>query len=411
MNQPRANDPLSSSARRSILGRFLATLRRHRKFLGVALVSFLVLELFALPRIPRVLPLYARTKLPPPLYIIGQATVDEFPPKDYVLLLGDSYAEGWGDWMRELEDVANPKFCHTHLMHEAGLQVLNFGRGGADNVSAMAYLLNKRLAALWRIRLAPPPRILVQFYEGNDLSGNLEGAVRRGAAAWVEGAIRPTIPAAEYVRLEAKRGFRDGLPGSFYSTYLLLNLLKPRRLSIFSAERLELIEGPPPDANVVHSGGRLYHLDGRLQGPAPGLNEDTLQYGFDLLEESLAYLLERFPESEVILLYIPSPASCYELHSPIIRTASQALPGVLEMDSQEVWRRADDMRSRVAALCRGFEIRFLDATDAARAAAALQPLHGPVDGHHFNRAGYIMLAAVALEGLMATNEEDEDAAE
>ena len=127
-------------------------------------MGYLLAELVVMPLVAMRASLSLRVQLPAPLFILGQSSWDGLRPSDYVLVLGDSYAQGNGDWLAEVDRSGNPPFHSTHLIHErTGRDVVSFGHSGAGSVAAMAYLVEKRFAALARMGFGRPEEVLVCF--------------------------------------------------------------------------------------------------------------------------------------------------------------------------------------------------------------------------------------------------------
>jgi len=83
-------------------------------------------------------------------------------PHDPVLLLGDSYAQGAGDWLLETDPNRNGPFHSAHVINRlTGRDVITLGVSGAYSKDA------------WYLRLPPPHVAVVYFSEGSDLNDNL----------------------------------------------------------------------------------------------------------------------------------------------------------------------------------------------------------------------------------------------
>src|SRR3954453_4634068 len=96
-------------------------------------------------------------------------------PRDYVALLGDSYAEGQGDGLLAANGDRAKLLHSAHVLHRlTGRDVISLGIGGAGFVQAMGRQPSRILrdGCFLYPRLDPPRRMLVYFYEGNDLDEN-----------------------------------------------------------------------------------------------------------------------------------------------------------------------------------------------------------------------------------------------
>jgi len=351
-------------------------------------IGFLLVEVAVVPLIVMSSSLRMRGWLPAPLAIMGQSSKDGLIPRDYVLILGDSNAEGHGDWLTEslAAGERNPAFHSAHVIHaETGRDVITFGRGGAGNVAATAYVVEKRFAALWRAGLGEPRDVLVFFYEGNDPTDNINEARRRfGLGERTPESYRDD-EWRNFVAARAKRGWQRGVPGALFTPYLILNALKGGTAGGRSGAGVPQVlpfvpdfDGTPPDENFV----------------ALELTDAELTFSLDALEHSVAWAHDRFADSRLTIVYIPAPMSCYEIVSPRVQIQRYNRERDEHYPVADVRRRSDENRARVSAIATELEAGFLDLTPGLRAAAAMELIHGPVDGKHFNRAGYTRMGEI-----------------
>src|SRR5215212_243131 len=131
---------------------------------------------FSLLGLPYV-PLRLQGDLPDDIRIFAQSSKAGVVPRDPILLLGDSYAQGFGDWLLEANPNRNGPFHSAHVIQTlTGRDVISLGRSGAGSgeglavLPAVAYSYAKQA---WRLRLPAPHAIAVYFYEGNDLNDNM----------------------------------------------------------------------------------------------------------------------------------------------------------------------------------------------------------------------------------------------
>jgi len=136
-----------------------------------AIIELLFFRLF-LPY----LSLNLMTHLPDTAGVLVQNSKSGFVPHDYVALLGDSYAEGVGDWLWQAHGNRAKPYHSANVIHEAtGRDVVSFGRAGAGSAEAVV-LRPARILAGSECYLFPniePPRdMFIYFYEGNDIDDN-----------------------------------------------------------------------------------------------------------------------------------------------------------------------------------------------------------------------------------------------
>src|ERR1041384_2252803 len=135
------------------------------------LVASFVIFRFLLPH----LSLNLHPHFPDVAEVFAQTSKAATVPRDYIALLGDSYAEGQGDGLLAANGD-RAKFVHSaHVLHRlTGRDVVSLGLGGAGSVQAMGRQPAPSLSAVCFLapRLDPPRQIVVYFYEGNDLEEN-----------------------------------------------------------------------------------------------------------------------------------------------------------------------------------------------------------------------------------------------
>lgn len=367
-------------------------------------LSYLLLEVLLLPALGTYAPLRWRTWVPAPMTILGLPTKSGFLPQDYVLVVGDSYAEGQGDWLMEvMGEPGDPPYQATHVLHElTARDVIWFGRGGADNVSSTAFLTEKRFASLARVGLGPPRDVLVYFTENSDPADNLRHARRRldlGPRAIDSYSDREL---EQFVAVRAREGYWEGVWGTFFGPYVLANLVKGGGRPEWAGDSDITPWSPGDDAdpgdNVFLAGGRTYRFARNAQGPALELEEGELVYNFRVLRHALAWIQRRFEGSSITLVYLPSQLACYEVVSPEVH-ARTCLERPGDFPSESIAPRSEELRRRARAVAEGLGIAFLDTTPGLQAAAREQLIHGPRDGKHLNRAGYTALGRILAEAL------------
>ena len=110
----------------------------------------------------RYVPLRLHLHLPEDVRVFAQSSKSGVVPHDPVLLLGDSYAQGAGDWLLETDPNRNGPFHSAHVINRlSGRDVITLGVSGAYSKDA------------WYLRLPPPHVAVVYFSEGSDLNDNL----------------------------------------------------------------------------------------------------------------------------------------------------------------------------------------------------------------------------------------------
>jgi len=383
--------------------RRLANLALAATSLGLSYlaVEFLVFTLL-LSRLP-----FALHRAVPDVQPLAQSSKRATVPRDYVALVGDSHAEGAGDWFWsriEESPLTNAPFHSAHLIHaQTGRDVISFGKAGAGSIDGMVYYPLTAYARLRASRFAvePPRDVLVYFYEGNDLDDNLafharhyrppvEGARPRDedeVARSAQGLVEPEVRRIE----DGTRWWRE--------QYFLLTLVR----TWFLARDLRAPEpAPPPSpgdaAAWLRIGAEEVGTATPLQGPSLELSADETELGLLLFEGALVALRRAWPQARLAVVYVPAPASSYRLASQDVRI--QSYHGRLErVAAARVAPRSRELCAAVAAIARDHGAGFADASAWVWQASATAAVHGPRDWKHFNRRGQQALADAAVAAL------------
>lgn len=136
------------------------------------------LEYILFPRLLDHVPLKLHFAVKEEIRVLVQSSKDHVVPEQYIALFGDSYSQGYGDWLLDADPNANPPYHSAHVLHDlTGRDVITFGKSGSGSLSGLVGHPIRWLDYIRSSRLSPlpdPKEILVYFYEGNDLNDNLE---------------------------------------------------------------------------------------------------------------------------------------------------------------------------------------------------------------------------------------------
>lgn len=331
---------------------------------------------------------------------LAQSSKAGLVPHDYILLLGDSYALGYGDWLLNQGRWANGPYSAAHVIHaQTGRDVLALGHSGAGSIRSLVDRPARfftRTARHYRLREAPAA-VVVFFYEGNDLDDNLRD---------LKGPLCCAQTAAD---LDTLLG-HWAIPGRPLPTWLLAGFVEGLGRS--------LIEPPPADAyqvfverggslvkgrNRLVFGGRIKEIEEPLQGPGAQFNAEETDRALGVFAAGLGVLADRWPTSPLWVVYLPAPTTCYRFAGGVFVERPYSHPA--QMDDYG-WFRPGDLVARSNALAAAVrdiayaqDAAFLDARGPLRALAREAPIHGPQDWRHFNEAGYRALGELVAETL------------
>jgi len=342
----------------------------------------------------RYVPLRLHGELPEEVRVFAQSSKAGVLPRSPVLLLGDSYAQGYGDWLLETNPNGNGQFHSGHVIQAlTGRDVVTLGvsgAGSAEGIAAVPAVAYAHADQAWYLRLPKPAVAVVYFYEGNDLNNNLtflEHRIANPDAAGLVDRIDRSIagyPAALFVD--------PGWSRHFPLWRFAVRMVQQAYRETTGTTPAQAPEDPSVAAqadspNAVEIAGRAAELPGHLQSPALELTQVDLERATLVFDRSLAFLQRLLPGTPVLVVYVPSPLSSYRLKGAEI-SSQQYVPGAATHYPRA---RVSEYSNAGCALIRaatiGHGAGFLDLRPAILAASARGFVHGPRDFKHFNRNG------------------------
>jgi hypothetical protein len=369
-------------------------------------VGYLVMEVVFLRLALPWLPSNLRAHLPDLSRVLVQSSKKHYLPRDYIALLGDSNAEGLGDWLLAAGGDGAKPFHSAHIIHAiTGRDVVSFGKGPAGSAEGLV-LRPARILARQNCYLFPslenPRQILYYFTENNDIEDNLFFLQR--VAATYRNVDQSAIE--RYLREHSARPSswqcHVHLAGTFFRMGQFIYYRYVRGMDFIRAV-----------AYGINIAGRTYYAHA-LNGPALGLSNEEIERALTLFPPSLSWLRQRFAEVPVSVVYIPSPLTVYgdaiqanvaPWHATPQLTFAVADPGGVP-PSALARETSDFLCNRIRKMALAQSAGFIDATSALRSAASRQPVHGPVDWNHLNEAGYRALGQLVARHLEQGNPKD-----
>ena len=363
---------------------------------SVLLTYFAVEFLFFRVLLPN-MPLQLRPHLPDVADVLVQNSKSGFVPHDYIALLGDSYAEGLGDWLWQTGGNRNKPFHSANVIHDlTGRDVVSFGKGGAGSAEGIV----ERPAGVFAgdscylfPAIAPPRQMFIYYYEGNDVEDNL------GFEAKVQ---------QRYGGVDA-----DTIDRYLNEQYVLENpwdchlelLDTTTRIVTFLYQYYYAGVDLSPCAGGPNGGrGNRLLVAGQavpapaLQGPALNKNPEVIRAAMTVLDRSLNWLRKRFEGVPTTVVYIPSPLSVYHHAGEDVSYCDVGL-----VPAERVESNSDLISDLVQKTAANQGVPFLDARPTMRALAATTVIHGPKDWAHFNEAGYRALGVLVSARITAAH--------
>jgi hypothetical protein len=346
----------------------------------------------------RSVPLRLQEYLPEDVRVFAQSSKTDVVPRDPVLLLGDSYAQGFGDWLLEADPNRNGPFHSAHVINRlTGRDVITLGVSGAGSAEGMAafpaiaYAYTKHA---WYLRLPSPHVAVVYFYEGNDLNDNmrfLAHRVERPDAADVVGQIDRSINAYPST-FPVHTDWRLHFPLLRFSYRMARHIFA--ELTSAESTRLEpndVAATQSDQPNIVEVAGHAIELPANLQSPAMELTRPELARAALVYERSLVFLRKLLPGTPVLVVYLPSPLSTYRLLAPEVSIQRYLIDRATRYPKERVAEYSNAICLLIRAATIGQGAGFLDLRSAIRTASARDILHDPREFKHFNRKGMEVL--------------------
>ncbi len=367
-----------------------------------------LLELILFPKLLDKVPLKLHFAVKEDIRLLVQSSKKEVVPDKYLALFGDSYSQGYGDWLLDANPNSNSPYHSAHVLHEiTGRDVITFGKSGSGSLSGLVgnpinwlnYIQQSRLDDL-----SAPEEILVYFYEGNDLNDNLEDLKKR----YIDRDYDPTkVYDQDYFRKFIKREVirpnplknPDWTDTWFFTDFLkhTIDSLENKKSTLIAPENVSPGAG---NINRIRLGGKQIAIPDGLQSPALELTPGEIHLTTTMFEHSLKFMREHFHGIPVTVVYLPSVLSCYEVESPYVSIQIYDNGRQSNYPSYLVRQRSDEIATMIRTIARQENAGFIDTRPALRALGRKQIFHGPKDWKHYNKDGYTALAK-AIQNNMA----------
>jgi len=333
-----------------------------------------------------------RTHLPDTAGVLVQNSKSEFVPRNYIAILGDSIAEGVGDWLLEANgDRSKPFHSADVIRRITGRDVVSFGRSGAGSAQALVSRPATILAGTdcyFFPRIEAPQEMVVYFSESTDIGDNdhfLSRVIRKYGNASDDSIDQVLLNEFASVSRWKCRG---------YLTDTIARMTK--FLFQHHVQGISIEAGPGNDNALIVAGEQAPAP--RLLGPGLAYTDDQVRDAIRVFERSLAWLRSRFPDVPITVVYVPSPASIYTFAAEAIVTHFGSQP-IITASPAQVARRSDLICDLLRAATLAHGAAYVDARPAVRKAAKTNLIHGPIDWNHFNKVGQHLLAEIVVQQI------------
>jgi hypothetical protein len=324
--------------------------------------------------------------------ILAQNSKKSVFPENYIMIVGDSYAQGLGDWLMDLRSTGGDYYSGDIIAKKMRQDLITLGEGGLGNVVGIGMKPSLHMNTFQDssiITFDNPEKILIYFYEGNDLNNNLEELklITNDSESTIE-------ELTTYMKEINKHGWNLYHECSDYFLKLkslpfltmACNILRKELFkNAFSNEGA--LHGTYSDENMVVINGVETAVPDKLQGPAMELTDKETSKSLKILNASLITLQDRFPRAEVYFVYIPSPLSIYTLKSEEISTEVYLIDRKKAYSKIDIVNRHNKVKKRVLKIAEELKFNIIDTTKELQLLSNNKLIHGPKDWFHLNRHG------------------------
>ena len=324
------------------------------------------------------------------LQILGQTSKRALLPSDgYIAILGDSYGLGQGDWFADNKFNRNSRYQAAHILqNKLARDVLSFSLAGAGNYDGAAlFAINAhKLIKRHGLHLTKPKYLIVYFYEGNDIENNLRFYERYYAPAFERESLFDDKN-FDYFESKLERKYLQGKPRNIEGNFLFAKAIGSAFEYLVKRIKLDQMDkGQNDGPQALIAGQRVALNEDVWKEDILRHSEQEIKLSNRFLERALLRAKEYFRADHNLLIYIPSPASTYQL---VEERQNRAKRTKLHLLSRELVGSTADKH----------KFSFVDLSPKLQQKAREILVHGPKDCLHFNKRGYELLADSIVKSL------------
>lgn len=312
------------------------------------------------------------------------------------LFVGDSFTKGSGD------SYLNGDYLYSiahRVAHNDQINIINTSSGGGSSFSTAINAVEMKKVfgfSPFLDEFPPIEKVVIFFYEGNDLNDNLRDLKRLGGR---EG-LRLRMKQAEEMPLSSllRHGYFYGIESVMWNIYKQLHFkeLMTKVLGEKSYDSLKVMLGmasdisqdstDPSQKNLITREGQSQEVYS-LQSAAMELSPEELTDSLNVFKESVFFLKRNFRSSiKFKIVYLPSIVAAYETMAPVYIQTYQN--GRNKISYAENLKRSQLIRSEIEKFAAKEKISYVDTTQQVIEAGRKNFIHGPKDWKHFNQKGY-----------------------
>jgi len=295
----------------------------------------------------------------------------------YLFIVGDSYAEGAGDLY--LKD--SYKYSIGHFLDKKWRKNTNIylAANSGSHIPFQLSMLKKHLKGDSKNLTGMPIKsgtfnLVLYFYEGNDLENSLLYS-------------RQTLQTFGSSKLRLKFPI-------LYALKTANTLAKQKILSMFTKQTSQSKPNNLRNNICVDSICRSMPV---LQTASAGLSEKQITIEIKYLADSIKKFSSQYPNANICLVYIPSPATIYSPKEDFYY--QQYFPNKsLKTDTKSNNKKSLLIRRSLRESFNFELMKFVDPTKTLQKKAQKEFIHGKLDPIHFNEYGYKLIADATSQG-------------
>lgn len=313
--------------------------------------------------------------------------------RNWTGVVGDSYGAGEGDEFL----AGNNDYGIFHKLRERDHQnYLVFARGGFGSINAARELIQCMAFmndSVFFSKLEMPQKIVVLFYEGNDLNDNINHLAKMGDAADLDNFVSDEIETV----LDPQRKLSIYLPIfrilADSGRTLGSHIKRLAKTGFKSHAHAGQVNPKPLAANYVALAQGTSQVPIDPQSAAVELSSDAQRKALKAFFTAAKILKKHYPNSAIEIVYLPSVVTTYDWIDPV-KIQSYQTSGEVFTSTQENLRKSLRIRREIENFAKTNGYQFVDTTAKLRQLAQQTLVHGPIDWKHFNRQGNQAVAGV-----------------
>jgi len=326
---------------------------------------------------------------------------------NYIVLLGDSNTYGNGDSHLN----GDYDYSIAHHLYKKNINVLNASKPGNDTLRAVLYTLYlyDLIENSYFVKVNEPNKIIFFLYEGNDIQVNSNDLyvknfdkdsckIKQTNLSLLDRVWESNFYGLKTLYMTLKHQLN--LDVQFGNMVSILKLILPENTYKYLESKFgNKYEYKPDNANQILLKNNKINNIGILQKPPHDLSNKEINKYFDILENSLKCLHDRFKTEEKYLVYMPSPGSLYNFNHEDLAFDHDEKKSYKKANIKKLRELSNFFEKNIKSISIKNQFKFHSLKNDLKKVAKNQMIHGYLDPHHFNYLGYKTIADSLLKNI------------